>query len=264
MFRAKPQDGIVWITGASAGIGRALALRLAGQGFRVAVTARRADALAALAAAGHGRVTAYPGDVTDAACMTEIVTSIERVGPLALAILNAGAYYIGDEREAFDAGRIWRTIETNLGGTVRCLDPVLKAMTSRGKGQIAIVASLAGYGGIPGSVAYGAAKSAMITMAEALRLTYEDQGLTIQVVNPGFVETAMTAPNPYPMPFLMSAETAAGIICEGLARGGFEISFPRRLVWPMKAAFLLPYALWLPLMARATRRAKGRPSKTLG
>jgi short-subunit dehydrogenase len=257
MFRAAPQDGIVWVTGASGGIGRALARHLAGQGFRVAATARRPDALAALTRETDGKIIAYPGDVTDAARMAEIVAAIEHEDPIALAILNAGVYHLGDERAAFDAEKVWRTIDTNLGGTVRCLDPVLKAMSARGRGQIAIVASLAGYGGIPGSIAYGAAKSAMITMAEALRLTYAERGLTIQVINPGFVDTAMTARNPYPMPFMMSAETAAEIVCAGLARGGFEISFPRRLVWQMKAAMLLPYALWLPLMARATRRARG-------
>ena len=256
VFRAKPADGGVWITGASAGIGRALAIRLAHAGFRVAVTARRAEALATLAAEGQGRIKAYPGDITDAARMAEIVATIEREqGPIALAVLNAGAYHLG-ERERFDGDLVWRTIETNLGGTVRCLDPLLKAMLSRRRGQIAIVASLAGYGGIPGSVAYGSAKAAMITMAEALRLTHAGDGLTIQVVNPGFVATAMTAPNDYPMPFMMSAEAAAAGIVDGLARGGFEISFPRRLVWTMKVAFLLPYAIWLPLMARATRRAK--------
>ena len=255
-FRAKPADGCVWITGASAGIGRALALRLAAEGFRVAVTARRDEALALVSAEGQGRIAAYPGDVTDAARMQEVVAAIEREqGPIALAVLNAGVYHLS-EREGFDAPLVLRTIDTNLGGTVRCLDPLLAAMLARRRGQIAIVASLAGYGGIPGSVAYGAAKSAMITMAEALRLTHAVDGLTIQVINPGFVETAMTAPNDYPMPFLMSADGAAARIMKGLASGGFEISFPRRLVWTMKAAFLLPYALWLPLMARATRRAK--------
>ena len=253
VFRAKPTDGCVWITGASAGIGRALALRLAGAGFQVAVTARRAEALASLTLEG---ITAYPGDITDAERMVEIVATIERErGPITLAVLNAGAYHLS-ERDGFDADLVLRTIDTNLGGAVRCLDPLLKAMLPRRRGQIAIVASLAGYGGIPGSVAYGAAKAAMITMAEALRLTHATDGLTIQVINPGFVATAMTAPNDYPMPFMMSAEAAAARIARGLASGGFEICFPRRLVWTMKVAFLLPYALWFPLMARATRRAK--------
>ncbi len=257
-FRASPADGVAWVTGASAGIGRALALRLAGQGWRVAVTARRADALAALVAeGGHGgEIVAYPGDVTDGARMAAIVAAIEaREGPLALAILNAG-FYDPRERDRFDATVALRTIDANLGGLTRCLDPLLRAMVPRGRGQVAVVASLAGYGGVPGSLAYGASKAAMITVAEALRLTYAPAGLTIQVVNPGFVRTAMTAANDYSMPFMMSAEAAAERILVGLERGGFEIAFPRRLAWTMKAVRLLPYAPWLKLMARATARVR--------
>ena len=255
MTRARPEDGVAWVTGASAGIGRALAVRLAGQGFRVAATARRADALAALAAE-EPRIVAYPGDVTDPGRMADIVETIEREqGSIALAVLNAGVYQPA-ERDGFDQAGVWRTIEANLGGAIACLDPLLPRMVAHGRGQIAIVASLAGYGGIPGSLAYGSAKAAMITMAEALALTYAEAGLTIQVVNPGFVATAMTAPNDYPMPFIMSPDAAATRIAAGLATGGFEIAFPRRLVWPMKLAGLLPYALWLPLMARATRRVR--------
>ena len=255
VYRARPSDGVAWITGASAGIGRALALRLAADGWRVAVTARRADALAALAAESRGRITPYPGDVTDAKAMADAVAEIEESeGPIALAVLNAGVYHL-TERERFDAHLAWQTIETNLGGVVRCLDPLLAAMLPRRRGQVALVASLAGYGGIPGSVAYGAAKAAVITMAEALHLTHLRDGLTVQVMNPGFVRTAMTELNDYPMPFMMSAETAAERIAAGLRRGGFETAFPRRLAWAAKVAGLLPYPLWLALMERATRRA---------
>ena len=254
-YRATPTHGVAWITGASAGIGRALALRLAAEGWTVAVTARRTDALAALADEGGGRIAPYPGDVTDAAAMKAIVGAIEaQAGPIALAVLNAGVYHLA-ERERLDADLAWRTIETNVGGVLRCLDPLLAAMRPRQRGQIALVASLAGYGGIPGSLAYGSGKAAVISIAEALRLTHERDGLTIQIVNPGFVRTAMTAPNDYPMPLMMSAEGAAERIVAGLSHGGFEIAFPRRLVWATKVAGLLPYALWLPLMARATRRA---------
>ena len=149
-YRAKPGDGVAWITGASAGIGRALALQLAAEGWRVAATARRADVLAALAETSGGRITPYPGDVTDAAAMAEIVEAIEaREGMIALTVLNAGVYHLA-ERERLDAVLAWRTIETNLGGVVRCLDPLLAAMVPRRRGQVALVASLAGYGGIPG------------------------------------------------------------------------------------------------------------------
>ena len=255
-YRAKPNDGVAWVTGASAGIGRALALRLATDGWRVAATARRADALDALAAASNGRIAPYPGDVTDAAAMADIVAAIEaREGRIALAVLNAGVYHLA-ERERLDAALAWRTIETNLGGVVRCLDPLLATMVPRRRGQIALVASLAGYGGIPGSLAYGSGKAAVISIAEALSLTHGRDGLTIQVVNPGFVRTAMTAPNDYPMPFMMSTEAAADRIASGLRRSGFEIAFPRRLAWVAKAAGLLPYPLWLTLMEHATRRAR--------
>ena len=262
MFRAEPKDGCAWITGASAGIGRALALRLAGQGWRVAVTARRAVELEALAAAAPGgRIVAFAGDVTNPDRMATIVATIERdMGPIALAVLNAGVYELA-ERDGFSRERVWRAVEVNLGGPINCLDPLLPAMLARRRGQIALIASLAGYGGVPGSLAYGSSKAAAITMAEALRLTYAGAGLTIQVVNPGFVATAMTAPNDYPMPFMMSAAAAAACICAGLARGGFEIAFPRRLVWPMKLAALLPYPLWLRVMALATRRVRAHPTK---
>ena len=256
-YRARPQDGIAWITGASTGIGRALALHLVEQGFRVAVTARRADLLQDLESASRGRIVAFPGDVTNLASMREIVAAIDAdLGPICLAVFNAGFYDLAAERALFDADAAWRTIEVNLGGVMRCLDPVLAAMLDRRRGQIAVVASLAGYGGIPGSAAYGAAKAGLISFAEAMRLTHAAQGITVQVINPGFVETAMTAPNNYPMPFMITAEQAATRINRGLASGGFEIAFPRRLVWTMKAAKLLPYRLRLPLMERATRRAQ--------
>ena len=256
MFRAKPSDGIAWITGASSGIGRALALHLADAGWRVVVTARRAEALDALSAERPQQLLPRAGDVTDLAAMRALVASVEAdIGPIALAVLNAGVYDLG-ERNCIEADLHWRTIETNLGGTLRCLDPLLTAMLPRRRGQIAIVASLAGYGGIPGSVAYGSAKAAMITMAEALRLTHARHGINVQIVNPGFVKTAMTARNDYPMPFMMEPQQAARRIEAGLAQGGFEICFPRRLAWTMKAANLLPYPAWFALMARATRRAR--------
>ena len=256
MYRARPKDGVAWVTGASVGIGRALALRLAHAGFHVAVTARRADVLAELEEAGDARISAFPGDVTDLSQMREIVGAIEaKLGSIALAVLNAGVYDQA-ERRRFDADVALRTLDVNLGGIVRCIDPVLAVMLPRHRGQIVMIASLAGYGGIPGSAAYGASKAGLINFAEAMRLTYARSGLAMQVVNPGFVATAMTASNDYPMPLMMSPENAAEHIVAGMQRGGFEITFPLRLAWLAKAASLLPYGLWLPLMARATRRTK--------
>ncbi|MGH6821325.1 MAG: SDR family NAD(P)-dependent oxidoreductase, partial [Methylocella sp.] len=123
-------------------------------------------------------------------------------------------------------------------------------------GQIALTSSLAGYGGIEGSTAYGSTKAALICMAEALRLTYKQLGLTVQVVNPGFVQTAMTKQADFEMPFIMAADRAAKIICDGFEKSGFEIAFPRQLAYSFKAMCLLPYALFFPLMRRAAERAR--------
>jgi len=254
-YRAAPKDGLVWITGASSGIGRAVALELARRGYCVAVTARRIEALNALAKTSD-HIHAFPGDVTSREKMAGIVAKIEfMLGPVALAFLNAGLY-LPAERHGFSPEIVQQTFDVNIGGTVNCLAPVVEAMRKRRKGQIVLTSSLAGYGGIPGSLAYGASKAALISMAEALRLTVDDDGINVQVVNPGFVTTEMTAYNKtFDMPFLMSAEAAAKRICDGFERGGFEITFPRRLAWTFKAARLLPYPLFLPLMKRATRRA---------
>lgn len=255
-FRARPQDGVAFVTGASSGIGRAVALRLAESGFTVAASARRASELDALAAQ-NPRIFSFPGDAADRAKMTAIIAAVEaELGPIALAFLNAGVYFPG-ERDGFDAEIAWRTFEVNVGGAINCLGPLVAAMKGRGRGQIAITSSLAGYGGIPGSMAYGASKAALIYMAEVLRMTEEPAGLTIQIVNPGFVETPMTEPNKdFDMPFIMGAERAAKIICDGFERSGFEITFPRRLAYLFKAVRLLPYWLLLPLMRRMTRRVR--------
>lgn len=255
-FRARPRDGTAFVTGASSGIGRAVALRLAQRGFTVAVVARREGELDALAAQ-NPRILPFPGDVTNREGMAGIIAAVESAhGPIALGFLNAGVYFPA-ERDGFNVDVAWRTFEVNVGGTLNCLGPLLDRMKRRGRGQIAITSSVAGYGGIPGALAYGASKAALIYMAEVLKLTYESAGLTIQIVNPGFVETPMTAPNTdFEMPFIMSAEAAAKIICDGFARGGFEITFPRRLAYAFKAARLLPYPLLLTLMRQAGSRAR--------
>lgn len=259
MYRARPEDGIAWVTGASSGIGRAVALELVRRNFTVAVTARRSSELASLAKDSRA-IVSFPGDITNRpgmAKMAKLVQQIESLhGPIALAFLNAGIYLIA-ERDNFSAEVAWRTFETNVGGTINCLDPLLAAMMRRGRGQIALTSSLAGYGSIlRGSAAYGATKAALIYLAEALKLSCACRGLTIQIVNPGFVQTEMTGHIKFKMPFLMSAERAAPIICDGFERGGFEIAFPKRLAYAFKALRLLPYSLYFPVMQRAARRAE--------
>jgi NAD(P)-dependent dehydrogenase (short-subunit alcohol dehydrogenase family) len=257
-YHMKPSDGFVWITGASSGIGRAVALELAHRGFRVAVTARRREALDELTSL-NANIHAYPGDVTDRDKMASIVSEIESAhGPIMLAFLNAGLY-LPAERNGFLPEIIAKTFDVNIGGTVNSLAPVLEAMRKRHAGQIVITSSLAGYGGIPGSLAYCATKSALISMAETLRLTTAADGINVQVVNPGFVATAMTSyDTSFEMPFLMTAEAAAIRVCDGFQHGGFEITFPRVLAWSFKFARLFPYPLFSTVFLRLMRRTTWR------
>ncbi|MBO0733048.1 MAG: SDR family NAD(P)-dependent oxidoreductase [Methylocapsa sp.] len=254
MYRARPPDGIAWVTGASSGIGREVAQELVRRGYKVAATSRRRPELDELAKRSR-TLFSFPCDLTDRAATATTVSRIEKeIGPIALAFLNAGIYFIADLK-VFSADVAWRTFETNIGGTINCLDPLLSAMERRGMGQIAITASLAGYGGIGGSFGYGSTKAALIYMAEALRLGYATKGITVQIVNPGFVHTAMTAENKFEMPFIMGAERAAARICQGFEKSGFEIAFPKRLALGFKAMRHLPYAMYFPAMRRMAKRA---------
>ncbi len=252
MRPARPADGIAWITGASTGIGRAVAEALLAAGWRVALTARSRPALEAIAAAHPGRVLVQPGDVCDAAAMQAAATAIAQEAPVALLLCNAGAWQPMHAQD-FDLASFRRQMEVNVLGTANTLAAVMPAMIARGAGQIGIVASIAGYGGLPMSLAYGATKSALIHMAEALKFDLDRAGVMVQVINPGFVKTPMTESNRFPMPFLLTPEDAAARILRGLAGGRFEIAFPAPLVWPFRLARMLPYALYFRAVGRATK-----------
>jgi short-subunit dehydrogenase len=245
-------DGVVWITGASSGIGRALASKLAREGRRVVVSARRAEALSALVAETGGNAVALPLDTTDAAACEAAVARIEaEVGPLGLAVLNAGTHVPTPARD-FAVAPVRLLVETNLMGTVNCLAPALAAMRARKRGHIAVVASVAGYGGLPTAAAYGATKAALVNMCEALKPECDALGVKLQLVSPGFVRTPLTDRNAFPMPFLMDADAAARAFVAGLASDRFEIVFPRRLTFVLKLLNMLPYGLYFRLVRRAT------------
>lgn len=246
----KPADGVAWVTGASAGIGRAVCLRLAAEGWTVCATARSADKLAALAAESP-RIRPAPGDVTDPAEMRRIVAEITADDPLALAILNAGIYEPMRAQE-FSAETAAKTFEVNIAGVANGLDPVLKALLAQGHGCAAIVASVAGYRGLPRASAYSASKAALIAMAESLAFDLAPRGLRISVVNPGFVETEATAVNDFDMPFLMKTDAAAAAIVKGLGRPGFEIAFPGPFVAILKTLGLLRHRSYLWLLRKLT------------
>ncbi len=254
MSIARPTDGLAWITGASTGIGAALVAQLVSEGWTVVATARGVEKLEALAAAHPGSVIAAAGDVTDAPGMAALVERVEtETGrPIALAVLNAGAWQEMGATD-FDLVAFHMQIEVNLGGTAACLAPLMARMMARKAGEIAIVASVAGYRGLPRGGAYGASKAALIALAESLKFDLDRAGVTMKVVNPGFVRTPMTAVNTFPMPFLLETDDAARRITRGLKGGGFEITFPWQLAWPLKLIQILPAWLFFKLMARAAK-----------
>jgi len=250
-------SGIVWVTGASSGIGRAAALEFARRGYRVAATARRADELATLAAEASGElgdITAFPGDITDAAGIAAVVAAIEDdLGTIDTAVLNAGSFQPLTV-ETFSAEAIKATFDLNVVGTARCLEPLLPRMIARNAGRIFVVASVAGYRGLPQSAAYGASKAALINMAEAFHTELRPHGVHFGVINPGFVETPLTDRNTFPMPFLMPVDKAARRLVEGVLGRRFEVSFPFVFTTLMKLVRCLPYALYFPLVRRVTAR----------
>jgi NAD(P)-dependent dehydrogenase (short-subunit alcohol dehydrogenase family) len=196
--------------------------------------------------------------VTDAAAMESAVAAIELAhGPIALAFFNAGiAPYVRAGR--FDAEAFRKAFAVNFFGIVNGLSALLPRMGERKRGQIGVMASLAGHRGLPRAAAYGASKAAAIHMCEALKFDCDRMGVTLQVVNPGFVETPLTAKNNFPMPFLVNEKEAGRRIADGFARGGFEITFPKRLALLVKLGRILPYGLYFSLVARSTGWSKRR------
>jgi NAD(P)-dependent dehydrogenase (short-subunit alcohol dehydrogenase family) len=243
----------VWTTGASSGIGRALALALARQGQTVVASARRADELGKLAAEDPGgRIHAWPLDVTDGAAVARAVEAIERgIGEIATAVLAAGTHRPVRARD-FRAAELETLFRVNVLGTANCLEALIGRMTVRRKGRIAVVSSVAGYGGLPSAAYYGATKAALINMTESLRFDLAPAGVRLQLIDPGFVRTPLTDKNTFQMPFLIEPEAAAAAILRGLASDRFEIHFPRRFTYLMKMLGLLPYRLYFPLVARLT------------
>lgn len=240
-------ESLAWITGASRGIGRALAIELASNGWKVAASGRNLDELNSLLNEDKeysGKIYIYPFDTTDEEMAKEVLTRIENEhGPISLAILNAGTHNPVNGT-SLEIKNIKRVINTNLMGTVNCLVPTLENFVDRRVGHLAVMTSLAGYRGLPTASAYGATKAALINMCEALRVEVEKSGVVISIISPGFVRTALTDLNSFPMPFLMEPEEAARRIIRGLESRRFEIAFPRRFYFFMKILRILPYTLF--------------------
>jgi len=241
----------VWITGASSGIGAALADELTDRGALVAISARRADRLTEVAA---GRMTVVPVDVTDADAMRAAADTVRAaLGGIDLVVLNAGTWRQLRLTE-LDTAVVAAHFDVNVMGTVNGLAAVIGPMTAQGRGTVAIVASVAGYRGIPGSLAYGATKAALINLAESIRPEARRAGVRVVTVNPGFVRTPLTAANRFPMPFLLEVDDAARRIADGLESRRQEIVFPLPMAVALKLARVLPVRVWTRLTGLMVRR----------
>ncbi len=246
----------VWLVGASTGIGRATASRLHGLGAAVTVSARSAGALDGFVAE-HPGAQALAFDATDAAAVQAAAqTLLQRHGRIDLAMYCAG-HYKPMQATAFDLADALRHQQINYVGALHLLDAVLPTLLRQAAGgspaHLSLVASVAGYRGLPNALAYGPTKAALINLAEVLFLDLAPRGVGVSLVNPGFVETPLTAQNSFHMPALITPEAAALAIVQGWTAGEFEIHFPKRFTRFLKALRALPDGLYFGAMRRVLR-----------
>ncbi len=241
------ENRTIWLTGASSGIGEALAHQLARIPCRLAISARRGEVLEKLAAelsAENNTVRPYPLDVTDREAVPATAEKIAAdLGPIDILIANAGTYK-PDDPARFDAADYDGTMRLNFSGAVYCIEAVLPSMIERRSGYIVGVSSLVGYRGLPRASAYGASKAALINFLEGLRFDLRRHNVRVSVVNPGFVKTPLTDKNDFQMPFLMPVDEAAKVMMKGMRRGKMEIYFPWQLAWIFKLMRVIPYPLY--------------------
>jgi short-subunit dehydrogenase len=225
------------ITGASSGIGEALAVDYSAPDVALALNGRDAARLEAVAAACRAKgatVDASPVDVTDRAALAAWLTAFDDAHPVDLIVANAGISIDKDNSSLDDFSRVRQTMAVNVDGVFNTVEPLIGRMMARRTGQIAVVASLASFIGLPYSASYNASKAAVRVWGESIRYPLKKSGIGVSVVCPGFVVSRMTANAPFPMPFLMTSAQASAIIRRGLERNRPRIAFPigtKAAVW---------------------------------
>ena len=249
----------VFITGASSGIGEALAVYYAAQGARLGLVGRRADALAALNARFGGGHACYVLDVTDATALAEAAADfMARFGVPEIVVASAGVSAGTLTEHAEDLAVIRRVMDINLYGMAATFAPFIPAMKQAGGWRRLVgIASVAGIRGLPGAEAYSASKAAAIAYLESLRLELRPAGIPVVTIAPGYIETPMTAVNPYTMPFLLPADQAARRFAAAIERGTSYTVIPWQMGWVAKVLRLLPNWLYDRLFASAPRKPRG-------
>jgi len=243
----------IWVTGASTGIGKAVAEKFAKEGWKVAISARRAELLKNIAQ--DNNIFDYPLDVTDEKKVDEVFKKIlEDFKNIDLCIFGAGTYEPKLEKE-ISQEQIRKTMEVNFFGVINCIKAVEEYFKNIKNGHISIVSSIAGYRGLPNSSGYGPSKAALSNLAESLYFDFKKHNVRVSLISPGFIKTPMTDKNKFRMPFIKSPEFAADKIYNGLVKSNaFEITFPKQLTTIFKFFRILPNRIYLFLIKKLVKR----------
>ena len=243
----------IWITGASSGIGKALAEKFASEGWRVAVSARRKEILDEMA--NNENISSYPLDVTNQHQINDVFAKIiNDFGSINLCVFSSGTYDPKLEQE-INIKQNKFVMETNFFGVLYCIKSVEKYFKDKKDGHISIVSSVAAYRGLPNSSGYGPSKAALTNLAESLYFDFKKYNVRISLVSPGFIKTPLTDKNEFPMPFIKSPEFAADKMFNGLTKSNsFEIHFPKTLTILLKILRVLPYKIYLYLIDKVVKR----------
>jgi short-subunit dehydrogenase len=246
----------IWITGASSGIGRALAIKFASEGWQIAISARRKELLDELSKT-NPNISSFPLDVTNRSSCDQIFKNIlEKYLNIDLCIFSTGTYDPKTEKE-INLDKIENVMKVNFFGTLNCIKAVETHLKNKKKGHIAIMSSVAGYRGLPNSSGYGPSKAALINLAESLYFDFKRHKVRVSLISPGFIKTPLTDKNEFKMPFLKSPEFAANKIYNGLIKSkSFEITFPKELTIIMKLFKILPNKIYLYLIRKLTKIQK--------
>jgi short-subunit dehydrogenase len=243
----------IWITGASSGIGKAVAEKFAKEGWKVAVSARRKEILDEMSK--NENIFSFPLDVTSFDNCKETFNEIlKQFGDIDICFLCSGTYDPKKEQE-INIEQNKFVMNINYFGTLNCVKSVEEYFKKEKKGHISIVSSIAGYRGLPNSSGYGPSKAALTNFAESIYFEFKKHNVKVSVVSPGFIKTPLTDKNEFPMPFLKTPEFAAEKVYSGLVKNNsFEIDFPKQLTFTLKFLRILPYKFYLFLVDKLIKR----------
>ena len=244
----------IWITGASSGIGKALAIKFANEGWQVAASARRENLLKELSNQ-YSNIQSFPLDVTDSdKCKSVFKDIVEKFENIEICVFGTGIHDPQSEKK-FNLEKIKKIMEVNFFGTMNSINSVYDYFGQRKVGQISIISSVAGYRGLPAAGAYCASKSALTSFTESLHFEMKRKNVRVSLISPGFIKTPMTDQNDFPMPMIKSPEFAADQIYNGLIKkSGFEIHFPKIFTFFMKFLRILPSSIYFRFLEKGMKK----------